>query len=281
MFKTLAGRALVPVGIAVTGFVIVCYLMLYSAVKNEINRDAVQNATNLADTILKSTRYTMLKDDRETLNTVVLNIGEQKGVEHVRIFNKKGVINLSAKHEEVNTQVDKKEEGCITCHRNAEPITTLGSMQQARIFKNANNKEVMAITAPIYNEPECFNAACHFHPATQKVLGILDIGLAQDSLHKTLATIRDQMIVYSLMTLMLTVGGVSALLRRSVFLPMRKLREYTIEKSDMEPAANIPTPPRLPQDIEEIAASYYNARLKLSRASQELDELRKGKAKPE
>lgn len=276
MFKTLAGRALVPVGIAVTGFVIVCYLSLYSAVKNEINRDAVQHATNLADTILKSTRYTMLKDDRETLNTVVLNIGEQKGVEHVRIFNKKGVVNLSAKREEVNQQVDKKEEGCITCHRGAEPITTLGSMQQARIFKNANNKEVMAITAPIYNEPECYNAACHFHPSTQKVLGILDIGLAQDSLHKTLATIRNLMIVFSLMTLVLTVGGVSALLRRSVFLPMQQLSEYT-----MDEAAHPSPPPRLPQDIDKIATSYYNLRLKLSKSDQELDEIRKGKAKPE
>lgn len=270
MFKTLAGRALVPVGIAVTGFVIVCYLMLYSAVKNEINRDAVQNATNLADVILKSTRYTMLKDDRETLNTVVFNIGEQKGVEHVRIFNKKGVINLSAKREEVNKQVDKNEEGCITCHRGAEPITTMGSMQQARIFKNANNKEVMAITAPIYNEPECFNAACHFHSPNQKVLGILDIGLAQDSLHQTLATIRNLMIVFSLMILMLTVGGVSALLRRSVFMPIKKLGEYTDEKSAAASTCQ-PPPHHLPQDIEKIAASFYNLRLKLSKSGREQD----------
>jgi len=280
MFKTLAGRALVPVGIAVTGFVIVCYLSLYSAVKNEINRDAIQHATNLADTILKSTRYTMLKDDRETLNTVVFNIGEQKGVEHVRIFNKKGVVNLSTKREEVNRQVDKKEEGCITCHRGAVPITTLGSMQQARFFNNANNKEVMAITAPIYNEPECYNAACHFHPSTQKVLGILDIGLAQDSLHKTLATIRNLMIVFSLMTLILTVGGVSALLRRSVFLPMQQLSNYTMDKPIMKDAHLAP-PPRLPQDIDRIATSFYNIRMKLSKSERELDELRKGKAKQE
>lgn len=279
MFKTLAGRALVPVGIAVTGFVIVCYLMLYSAVKNEINRDAVQHATNLADTILKSTRYAMLKDDRDTLNTVVKNIGEQKGVEHVRIFNKKGVVNLSSKREEVNHQVDKNEEGCITCHRGVEPITTLGSMQQARMFKNASNKEVMAITAAIYNEPECFNAACHFHPSTQKVLGILDIGLAQDSLHSTLATIGNLMIAFSLMTLILTVGGVSALLRRSVFLPMRQLSKYAMETPDKQSAEQ--PPPHLPQDIDRIATSIYNLRLKLKKSEQELDDLHNGKVSPE
>ena len=278
MFKTLAGRALVPVGIAVTGFVMVCYMLLYTAVKNEINRDAIQHATNLADTILKSTRYAMLKDDRETLNTVVLNIGEQKGVEHVRIFNKKGVVNISAKRNEVNRQVDKNAEGCITCHRGPKPITTLGSMQQARTFVNANNKDVMAITAPIYNEPECFNAACHFHPSTPQVLGILDIGTSQDSLHKTLATIRNLMIIFSLMTLLLTAGGVSAILRRSVFLPMQQLSEYTMEKENAEDAY-LPPPLHLPHDIGMIANSHYNLRLKLSKSEQELDELRKGMTK--
>src|SRR6185369_13171353 len=143
MYKTLAGRALVPVGIAVTGFVFVCYLFLYSAIKSEINRNAVQHATNLTDTILKSTRYAMLKSDRETLNTIIQNVGEQTGVEHVRIFNKKGIVNFSTKQVEVNRQVDKNTEGCITCHRGPVPITTLGTMQQARTFRNADNKEVM------------------------------------------------------------------------------------------------------------------------------------------
>jgi hypothetical protein len=266
MFKTLAGRALVPVGIAVTGFVVVCYLLLYSAIKNEINRDAVQHATNLADTVLKSTRYAMLKSDRETLNTIIHNIGEQKGVEHVRIFDKKGIVNISTKHEEINRQLDKNAEGCITCHRGAVPVTTLGNMQQARTFINANKKEVMAITAPIYNEPECFNASCHFHPATQKVLGILDIGLTQDSLRKTLATIRDLMIIFSLMTLVLTVGGVTALLRRGVFLPMQQLKTF-VEQAGKNKGELAP-PTHLPLDLDIIAKCYYSLVLKLRKYEQ-------------
>jgi hypothetical protein len=270
MFKTLAGRALVPVGIAVTGFVVVCYLLLYSAIKNEIHRDAVQHATNLADTILKSAHYAMLKSDRETLNTIIHNIGEQKGVEHVRIFNKKGIVNFSAKQDEVSRQVDKNAEGCITCHRGPEPITTLGTMQQARTFINANKKEVMAITAPIYNEPECFNAACHYHPSTQKVLGILDIGLTQDSLLKTLGTIRDLMMIFSLMTLLLTVGGVTALLRRGVFVPMQKLRNF-MEQTERDKGQPAP-PPHLPLDLDYIAKCYFSLVLKLYGRRQETAE---------
>jgi hypothetical protein len=258
MFKTLAGRALVPVGLAVTGFVVVCCLLLYSAIRSGVNDYAVSEATNLADTILKSARYAMLKSDRETLATIIHNIGEQKGVEHVRIFNKKGIVNFSAKGGEVNRQLDKKAEGCIACHSGPVPITTLGTMQQARRFKNSAHKEVLAITAPIYNEPECFNAACHVHLPSQKVLGTLDIGLAQDSLTRSLAIIRLQMIIFTLMTLVLTIGGVTALLRRSVFLPMQRLRDF-VERVDAKTGPMPEKPPHLPLDLEHIAWRHLQA----------------------
>lgn len=255
MFTTLAGRALVPVGIAVTGFVVVCYLLLYSAIRNSVNRSEVAHATNLADTVLKSTRYAMLKSDRETLTTVIRNIGEQKGVEHVRIFNKKGVVIISSKPDELNRQVDKKAEGCIVCHSGPVAVTTLGTMQQARHYRNSSGIVEMAITAPIYNEPECSNAACHIHLPEQKVLGTLDIGLSQEPLIKSLAGIRMQMIIFSLMTLILTVGGVTALLMRSVFIPVRRLREFAEQAG--EGALRSQPPPHLPHDLDTIAKSLY------------------------
>ena len=30
---------------------------------------------------------------------------------------------------------------------------------------------------PIYNEPSCSEAACHAHPASRSVLGVLDVAL--------------------------------------------------------------------------------------------------------
>jgi len=271
MFRSLVGRALFPVGIAVTGFVIVSCLLLYSAIRNGVHKDAVLNATNTADTILKSTRYAMLKSDRESLATVIHNIGEQKGVEHVRIFNKKGIVNFSAKAGELNHQVDKTSEGCNMCHSGATPLTSLGSMKQARTFINSSGKSVMAITTPIYNEPDCFNAACHVHPAGQKVLGTLDVGLSQESLNSSLALIRTQMIIFTLMTLILTLGGVTALLRRSVFLPIRQLSAYVAKSGSTQD--NVTFPAHLPDDLAEIATGYNTVVQKLHETEQERNNL--------
>ena len=265
MFDKIAGRALVPVGIVVTGFLAVCFFLLYTAIKNIVIDDSVGHANNLAGIVLKSTRYAMLKSDAELNKAIIQNISEQEGVQHVRIFNKKGVVVFSSKADEVNRQVDKKAEGCVVCHEKAAPITTLGNMQKARTFTNSMGTNVIAITAPIYNEPECANAACHVHPASQKVLGTMDIGLSQETTLGSLSSIRIQMILFSILTLVLTTAGVIALLKMIVLAPMQKLQEYT-ERSERN--SSVTHPANLPYELDKIAKSYYFIRNKLDEVEQ-------------
>lgn len=225
--KSLAARAIVPVAVAVTGFVVICCILLYTVMKTDMINDAINYESNLAGTVVKSTRYAMLKDDRDTLSNIISNIGQQKGVEHVRIFNKKGLVMFSADPTELNRFVDKKTAGCIGCHSGAIPASALGAMEQVRHFTNGKGAKIIAITAPIYNEPACYNTACHIHSSVQKILGTLDIGLSGEPLLKTLALMRSRMVLFSLMVLFLTIGGVAALLRRHVFAPLRELKSFT------------------------------------------------------
>ncbi|CAG0987296.1 HAMP domain-containing protein [Geobacter sp.] len=265
MLKSFAAKATVPPAIAVTGFVVVCCILLYSVIKTDMLNDAIEHETNLAGTIVKSARFAMLKDDRETLRNIIDNIGQQKGVEHTRIFNKKGVIMFSAHAEDVNKLVDKNAAGCIACHAGPVPLTSMGRMEQARRFINEKGHNVIAITVPIYNEPDCFNAACHVHSPTQKLLGTLDIGLSEAPLQKTLGTLRGRMIVFCLMVLILTVGGVSALLLRNVLLPIKELANYVtaINRGELNRKA-----PAYRDEIGELARSFedMSARLKATQA---------------
>jgi hypothetical protein len=236
VFRNLATRAIVPVSLAVTGFVVVCCFLI----KEDITRNTVSHETGLADTVVKSTHYSMLKADQEGMHSIISNIGSQEGVEHIRIFNRKGVISYSSDRTELNHSVDKESAGCKGCHGGALLLTTLGRMEQARRFVNERGVSVIAITAPIYNQPACSSAACHVHPEGQKVLGILDIGLSAAPLNQTLSTISSRMFVFCLMVLLLTIGGVAAILRRSVFIPLKNLVEYTSRSSGDSPQADNP-----------------------------------------
>lgn len=252
MIKSLAGKAVIPVSLAVTGFVIVCCILLYSVIKSDMTQTATMLATSLANVVVKSTHYSMLTSDRKTLRNIIENVGEQHDVEHVRIFNKMGLIEFSSDPKELNHLVDKKTAGCIGCHAGPTPTAELGAMQKARTFINEKGREVLAITEPIYNEPECYNAACHFHTASQKVLGTLDIGLSRKPLRDALVTMRGRMIVFTVLILILTVGGVAALLSRSILTPIKLMTRFCDDIVRGNPSRDLP---EFEGELENLAQS--------------------------
>lgn len=203
-------------------------------------KNAVRQETSLADTVVRSTRYTMMTDDRESLCQIIDSIGAQEGIEHLRIFNKEGVIMFSSRSEELDQVVDKTTAGCIECHSGSKPKVRLGSMEQARRFVNKKNHNVLAITAPIYNDAHCSAGECHFHPSHQKVLGTLDIGLSTDAMDCCLLALRWKMAVFCVMVLILSVGGVSALLKRNLLTPIDQLMDYVKKLSGGKLDNNFP-----------------------------------------
>jgi hypothetical protein len=205
------------------------------------------------------------------LRNIIDNIGEQNGVEHVRIFNETGLVMFSAAPEEVGQLVDKKAAGCVACHSTEIPATNLGPMEQSRWFTNQQNHNVLAITAPIYNEPGCSTGTCHFHPPALKVLGTLDIGLSAEPLRDSLVTLGWRMVIFCFMVLILTVGGVCALLRRNILLPITNLVAYAnaATRGNTEPP-----PPGGIEEIELLGQSLHSLALRLNKKQAELDEFR-------
>ncbi len=88
MFKCIAARTIMPMALTVAGIIAAGTVLFYSVIKTDVINDTIHYATRLADTIIKSTRYTMLTSDRVTLGNMIDNIGEQEGVEHVQIVYK-------------------------------------------------------------------------------------------------------------------------------------------------------------------------------------------------
>ena len=268
MFNNLAGKAIVPVAITMTGFVIVCSIILYGLIKKDLVNDTIHHETSLADTIVKSTRYAMIKSDMETIEQIIRNIGQQEDVDHVRIINHTGLIIFSSSPEERNTMLDKKASGCVGCHSGSTPATSLGSMEKARQYRNERNQSVIAITAPLVNEPECYDSACHYHPSDRKILGILDIGMSQSTLDRTLGVLRLRMIGFCLMILILSVGGVSALLRLNVLTPIRRLMGYVEELS--QGRLDRPVPKGV-EEVEILAGAFLEMALQRRKSEEALD----------
>ena len=93
--------------------------------KDKMMKDIVIWTDRLSQTIQLSTHYAMMLNARYDINQSIQNIGRQKAIEHIRIYNKEGEIKFSSSPPEVNQKTNIKAEACYICHKTDPPMDSL------------------------------------------------------------------------------------------------------------------------------------------------------------
>jgi histidine kinase len=143
--------------------------------KEKFMEHSVAGSDRFSNTIKLGTHYAMMLNSRDDITQIINNIGTQKDVENLRIYNKDGQIKFSNRADEVDTVTNIKDEACYICHRTEPPAVSLDLSERTRMIKSENGELLLGIISPIYNEPGCSTDACHVHPADKHVLGALDV----------------------------------------------------------------------------------------------------------
>ena len=135
----------------------------------------VSEANRLGNTIKLGTHYAMMLNSRDDINQIINNIGRQKEIENLRIYNKNGEIKFSNSTEEVDKTTNIKAEACYTCHKKDPPLEKVSLSERIRIFHSPKGYRLLGMISPIYNEPGCSTAPCHVHPKDKRVLGLIEV----------------------------------------------------------------------------------------------------------
>ena len=165
--------------------------------REHLEQNTLLSAERVSDVIKHSTTDYMLHNDREGLYRSLQAMSAEPGMEKIRIFDQEGRISYTTDSLEINRVVDKTAEACYGCHVQSEPLSRLTRSDRFRIYRNANGARVLGIISPIENQPTCSNAACHAHPAEQKILGVLDTNLSLARADVQLAESSRRMIAYT------------------------------------------------------------------------------------
>ena len=165
-------------GVVITVLVVIgifAYFNIQSE-KASLLAEVERYASQFSDHLKSDTGYDMLHNDRARIHDGIRRIGEQEGVDRIRVYNKAGEVIYSSDLSEIGKLVDKQAESCYRCHSVGEPLSHLDTPERTRIFRpKAESPRLLGIINPIYNEPSCWTAACHAHPESQTVLGVLDV----------------------------------------------------------------------------------------------------------
>ncbi|MGO8990066.1 MAG: ATP-binding protein [bacterium] len=197
------------------------------------NESMINSAIHASNLIKRSTRYSMLKNDRENLSNIIATIGQEKGMEGIRIYNKIGTIAFSNEAEEVNTIVDKKIEQCYVCHEKEPAQVHLNTQNRIRILHSNRGYRVLGLINPIENEPECYNASCHGHSPKDNLLGLLDVKISLKSVDEETYQTKRKMVLFSSIMILVTALLFAGFILRLVHVPIRKLAKGTREVANL------------------------------------------------
>jgi two-component system, NtrC family, sensor kinase len=214
----------------------------------------LQAAERITGLILRSAHFGMLHNDREALYTVIHEMGGEPGIRRIRIFNKEGRITISTEAGEVGTVVDKSAEACYGCHSQSAPLTKLNRPDRARIFTDKQGERVLGVIRPIENSAACYKAACHVHPASQRVLGVVDANLSLAMVDAQMA--RQQATLVWFLIGAITIGSLTAVvfIWVVVYRPVQELIRGTHRVAGGDLDYRLPA--RSDDELGDLAASF-------------------------
>ena len=165
-------------GVALTILVVIAIFAYFNiqSEKRSLLTEVERAAQQYSDHLKADMGYDMLHNDRKRIQDDVRRIGKQGTIDGIRVFNKMGEVIYSSDSAEIGKMVDIQAATCFRCHLTGSPVKRLQKQEHMRFFRtNPDSPRQLGIINPIYNEPSCWTAACHMHPESQTVLGVLDV----------------------------------------------------------------------------------------------------------
>jgi len=180
---------------------------------------------NIAQTIKYSMRTNMLENKKEKVQNTINYIAEQnKEIERIRIFDKKGNIKSTTLLEENGRRIDKKNYQCQVCHMSDDPLEVIEDKKRINISQSeSSNYRVVSLIHAIYNEESCYIQCHDYHPENRKVLGILEVTRSLKDVDAKLASSRRHLIQSRILFFVIIMTSLGAMLFYSLIRPMNAL----------------------------------------------------------
>jgi two-component system NtrC family sensor kinase len=258
-----------------TSLILLVFMVFFAYVniatlKTMLLEAAISDADKLSETIIKTTHYEMLEDNRKRAYEMIQEVGTLQGVEYIRMINKSGNITFSTEKDEIGRSLDKTEVGCNMCHTSGEPKVQASTMNRSRIFFDKNGKQVVGMAKAIYNEKSCYLSSCHFHPPKQRILGVLDIIVSLENVNTLIDNYRNKIFFLTILLLMFISLAITFFTHRLVYRPVKKLLTQTkrIAQGDLDALVrNVPH-----DEMGDLSDAFNKMTVSLKNARMELEE---------
>jgi two-component system NtrC family sensor kinase len=265
-------KLIVAVGvITIVIFGVFSYLSI-GAQSDALSSQAEIHANKLSEAIKNSTLTGMLENKKEEIHAIIDTVSHEPSIMEIRILNKEGAVTFSSRKDSIGKMVDKRAESCYACHTENQPLEKLSISERMRIYRiSPDSPRILAVINPIYNQPSCYQAACHAHTKDQRVLGVLDIKMDLKDVDQQIEDSKFRLIVFAVIAILALSFFIAYFVRKWIGKPVSELVRATNEVSSGNLDYTIENPGKdelgsLAKSFNKMTKSLAEAKLQLFQA---------------
>jgi two-component system NtrC family sensor kinase len=269
--KTLKFKVVFHLSVGLTVAVAIFTVLITRHHRGQLFQEAVRSVSQLSEVITKSTRFAMLQNQRSTVYRIIRDVGNQEGIEKVRVLSKDGMIIHSTFIPEIATKVDREAEACYRCHVGGGTPDIASSTSNSWTFEAPDGGRLLGHMDVIRNEPSCYeNTLCHAHSEDQKVLGVLEITYSLTGIDRTLRQDSITIAGFSIGFVIVAALFVGIFIQRMIYFPLKDLETGSKRLSTGNLGELIPVRSR--DEFGHLASSFNGMMLALRNSELELQE---------
>ena len=217
-------KLIIAVGVITIAIIGAFSYLSISAQSEALLSQAGIHANRLSEAIKNSTLTSMLENKEEEVHAIINTVSHEPSILEIRILNKEGAVRFSSRKDSIGKMVDKRAESCYACHTENQPLEKLSINERMRIYRiSPDSPRILAVINPIYNEPSCYQAACHAHTRDQRVLGVLDIKMDLKDVDQQIEDSKFRLIVFAVIAILALSFFIAYFVRRWIGKPVSEL----------------------------------------------------------
>ncbi len=247
-------------------YVIFVYLLV--EIQRSFSVDQLMKEADLfSKAVVNATNHSMLRDDTLATSSIVADVGKQEEIAYVRIYNHDGIVKFSNHLSEIGDRADMNSRVCAVCHAGgvvSPEITRTGRT----VIDRFNSTRLLVMITPIYNQESCYSAACHVHPESHRVLGIMEVAMSLEKADRHLQNLVLKTILLGIATFVAVFTTIGLYIMYRVNRPLRTLRDATRKIAQGDFTCKIPVETQ--DEIGECSQAFNIMRDQIRRRTQEL-----------
>ena len=270
-FKQIKFKVSLYLALALAPVMVLFPYLIVQHQRNHLQDEISRHVVQISEIVVKSTRYAMMLNRQDMAEKIIQDIGQQEGIERVRIISKDGTIIHSSRSSEVGFSVEQSDEPCVNCHLSSKPLTKVPDERRWKIYPAPDGHRVLGTMQPISNEPSCSSASCHEHKASQSVLGIVDVAYSLKDVDQVLNLHSSYLYGTAAVVVFLVAASVGVLMQLLVYVPLKDLESGAKKISLGDLDHTIPV--RSDDDFGHVAGSFNHMTVALKNSMSETQEL--------